>query len=236
MQVVSSITMMAAEPSIEPACATASKLAGMSSWSGIRIGTDEPPGITAFSGRPPRTPARVVVDELLERRLHRRFVDAGALDVAAHAVELRPRVLLDAEALVPVDAVQDERRHVAEGLDVVDRRRAVVEARDGRERRLDARLRALALERLEERRLLARLGTRPRRGARRCRSRSPCRGCSCPGSRPGRPPRAAARAPAARGRTRRGCRCRRPSRRSRSSRSRSPRRRGAGCAPSARGP
>ena len=56
MQVVSSITMMAAEPSIDPAFATSSKLAGMSSWSGIRIGTDEPPGMTALSWWPSRTP------------------------------------------------------------------------------------------------------------------------------------------------------------------------------------
>ena len=40
--------MMAAEPSSEPACCTSSKLAGMSIWSGSRIGTDDPPGITAF--------------------------------------------------------------------------------------------------------------------------------------------------------------------------------------------
>jgi hypothetical protein len=56
MQVVSSITMMPAEPSIDPAFITSSKLAGMSSWSGSRIGTDEPPGMTAFSLRSSRMP------------------------------------------------------------------------------------------------------------------------------------------------------------------------------------
>jgi hypothetical protein len=34
----------------------ASKLAGMSIWSGSRIGTDEPPGMTAFSVWPSRMP------------------------------------------------------------------------------------------------------------------------------------------------------------------------------------
>ena len=56
MQVVSSSTTIAAEPSSEPAFWIASKLACVSSWSGIRIGTDDPPGITALSVRPSRTP------------------------------------------------------------------------------------------------------------------------------------------------------------------------------------
>jgi hypothetical protein len=56
MQVVSSMTMMPAEPSMEPAFWTASKLAGMSSWSGSRIGTDDPPGMTAFNWWPSRMP------------------------------------------------------------------------------------------------------------------------------------------------------------------------------------
>ena len=56
----------------------------------------------------------------------------------------------------PLRAVQHDQRHVAERLDVVHRRRAVVETFDRRKRRLQARLRALAFERLDERRLLAR--------------------------------------------------------------------------------
>src|SRR5690606_27267750 len=46
-------------------------------------------------------------------------------------------------------------RDVADGLDVVDDGGAPVEAHHRRKRRLDARLRALALERLDERRLFA---------------------------------------------------------------------------------
>ena len=56
MQVVSSSTMSPAEPSSDPAFWTPSKLAWVSSWSGSRIGTDDPPGMTAFSVRPSRTP------------------------------------------------------------------------------------------------------------------------------------------------------------------------------------
>src|SRR6185503_10253926 len=55
----------------------------------------------------------------------------------------------------PLRAVQDDERHVAERLDVVDRRRTVVEALHGGKRRLEARLGALAFERLDERGLFA---------------------------------------------------------------------------------
>ena len=67
-------------------------------------------------------------------------------------------------------------------LDVVHDGRLRVEALDRRERRLDARHAPLALERLEQRRSPRRRCTRPRRGARRSRGRSPSRGCSCRGS------------------------------------------------------
>ena len=52
MQVESSITMVPAEPSMEPALATPSKSIAMSSSSAVRTGVEEPPGTTAFSLRP----------------------------------------------------------------------------------------------------------------------------------------------------------------------------------------
>src|SRR6185436_1731660 len=55
----------------------------------------------------------------------------------------------------PVGAVHDDPRHGGEGLGVVDGGRLAVEAEARRERRLVARLALLALERLEQRRLLA---------------------------------------------------------------------------------
>ena len=69
--------------------------------------------------------AGVLEDQLLQRRLHRRFEDAGLLDVAADAEQLRPAVLLGTERGEPLGAVQQDRRQVAERLDVVDRGRAL---------------------------------------------------------------------------------------------------------------
>ena len=87
------------------------------------------------------------------------FIDAskvpGLLHVAADAEQLRAAVLLGAERREPLRAIGQDRRQVAERLDVVDRGRAVVEPGHGRERRLDARLRALAFERFDQRRLFA---------------------------------------------------------------------------------
>ena len=57
MQVSSSITMIAAEPSIEPLAATPSKSSGQSSISsGVSRAADAPPGMTAFSFLPPLMP------------------------------------------------------------------------------------------------------------------------------------------------------------------------------------
>ena len=165
----------------------------------------------------------VAVDQLAQRRVHRRFVDARPLHVAADAEQLRAAVLLRTERGEPLRAVQDDERHVAERLDVVHRGRALIEAGDGRERRLDARLRALAFERFDERRLLARLvgagaavhvDVAVEAAAEDVLAEEP----GLVGLLDRR-----ARASPARGRTRRGCRCRRPSRRWRSSRSRTPR-------------
>src|SRR5712691_4397048 len=75
----------------------------------------------------------------------------------ADAIELRPAVLLGAKLRKPLGPVEDDRRHVAERFDVVDRGRALVEPFDRGKRRLEPRLRALPFERFDERRLLARL-------------------------------------------------------------------------------
>ena len=82
MQRVSSITMTAPEPSIEPALAMRVVVHVQS----IMIvagstGTDEPPGITAFSLRP-AAHAAGHLEQLGERRAQRNLVVAGPLDVA----------------------------------------------------------------------------------------------------------------------------------------------------------
>src|SRR5207342_1158369 len=86
----------------------------------------------------------LAVDQLAQRRVHRRLVDTGALDVPADAKELRAAVLFGTHAGKPFGAVQHDERYVAERLDVVHRGRLLIQAGDRREGRLDARLRALA--------------------------------------------------------------------------------------------
>src|SRR5207248_3656612 len=76
-------------------------------------------------------------------------------DVARDAEELRPGALLRADRAEPVRAAQHDVRHAGERLDVVDDGRAAEEPVGGRKGRLDARVAALALERLDEARLLA---------------------------------------------------------------------------------
>ena len=56
MSVVSSITMIAPEPSIEPAAPTSLFSNGRSSWSGRNHGAEPPPGTNAFSSLPSRMP------------------------------------------------------------------------------------------------------------------------------------------------------------------------------------
>ena len=56
MQQRSSMTMTAPEPSIVPAAAIASKSSGVSTWSAVSTGTEEPPGMIAFSSRPSGMP------------------------------------------------------------------------------------------------------------------------------------------------------------------------------------
>src|SRR3954468_19408539 len=80
---------------------------------------------------------------------------AGVRDVARHRHELRAGRALDAELRVLLAAHPDDRRHGRERLDVVDERRSLVQALVGGERRLEARVAALALERVERGGLLA---------------------------------------------------------------------------------
>ena len=83
------------------------------------------------------------------------LVVAGPLDAARDRDDLGAGRLLGAEPLEPLGAVGDDVGHVGQGLDVVDQGRPSVEALDRRERRLEARVAALSLERVEQRRLLA---------------------------------------------------------------------------------
>ena len=102
-----------------------------------------------------RDPAADVVDQLAQRRPVRELVVASLHDVAAERDHARAGRVLDADLRVLVPAELEHLRDGRDRLDVVDQRRGRVEPRDRRERRLRARLAALALERLEQRGLLA---------------------------------------------------------------------------------
>ena len=120
----------------------------------MKYGVDEPPGVQNFSSWP-GADAAGHLEQLAHRRPHGGLVLAGADDAARQRVDLRAGRLLRAELLEPVGAAADDERHAGQRLDVVDDRRGAVEAGDGGERRLEPRLAAVALERVEQRRLLA---------------------------------------------------------------------------------
>ena len=91
----------------------------------------------------------------------RELVVAGVHDVAGEREDAGAGRVLDAELRVLRAAHLEHRRHGRDRLDVVDRGRGGVEAGDRGERWLRPRLPALALERLEQRGLLAAdVGTR----------------------------------------------------------------------------
>src|SRR5229473_1385717 len=95
------------------------------------------------------------LEQFLQGNAHRLLDIAGALDMAGEAEDLGALVLRPADAREPGGAApQDGRRH-GDGLDIVHRRWAAIEPDRRRERRLQARLALLALEALEQRRLLA---------------------------------------------------------------------------------
>ena len=100
-------------------------------------------------------PAREVVDDLPRGDAELDLVVAGALDVARDRDDLGAGGLLGPDRRVPLGAAVHDVRHVHQRLDVVDQRRPAVEALDRRERRLQARVAPLALERVEQCRLLA---------------------------------------------------------------------------------
>src|SRR5690606_32238788 len=99
--------------------------------------------------------AAVLLNQLLERDAHRLFDDARPLDMAADLDELGALVVLASEGAEPRGPAPQDRRDDRDALDVVDGRRAAVEARAGRKRRLQARLAFLAFEAFDHRGLFA---------------------------------------------------------------------------------
>ena len=114
-------------------------------------------GNDSFQGAPGLESAADVVDELAHGDLSAsEFVVAGILHVAAHAKRARAAVTGGAELGEFRRAQVDDMFDVAEGLDVVDDGRAIVESEDGGEkRRLDPRVGTFAFERFEQAGLFA---------------------------------------------------------------------------------
>ena len=95
------------------------------------------------------------LDQLAGGGAHRNAVHVGPLDVAGHREELHAGGLAGPLLLPPLGAALDDDRHVGERLDGVHERRLAPEPVHARERRLVARLAAMALHALEQRGLLA---------------------------------------------------------------------------------
>ena len=151
---VSSKTITTPEPRVAPIARVPSKVSGVSSASGA----DEDARRAAEQDRLDRPTAghpAAELEQLAQGRPERDLVDARPDDVAGQAEQLWPGRALRADRRERRPAVEDDRRDVDQGLDVVDRGRLAEQPDLDRERRLVARLAALALDRFEERGLLA---------------------------------------------------------------------------------
>ena len=165
MQVVSSMTIGVPVPKSEPARVRESKSIGMSISSPRSTGAGGAARDHALHRAPAGDPLAVFVDQLAKGDAHGQLEDARLHDVPAQAVELGAAVPLGADAFEPLPApCFDDVGHAGQGLDVVHDRGTAEEPDHGRERRLEARPAALALERLDEPRLFpADVGARARR-------------------------------------------------------------------------
>src|SRR3954452_14864600 len=95
------------------------------------------------------------LQQFAQRGAHGRLVLPGVLHPPGQREDRCAGRAFRSERLVPVGAAQHDVRDAGERADVVDHRRRVVEAVGRRERRLEPRLTAPALERVEQRGLLA---------------------------------------------------------------------------------
>ncbi|KAG0775049.1 hypothetical protein G6F22_013596 [Rhizopus arrhizus] len=98
-----------------------------------------------------RTQATGHFQQVVEGGAQRHFEVAAVLHATGHREALRAAVGGQAQALEPLRAVADDRRHRTVGFGVVDRRRLAVQAEVRRERRLVARLALLAFQRFHQR-------------------------------------------------------------------------------------
>ena len=146
--------IIAPAPSDDPASCTAFMSSGRSRCCGMQHLHRAAARLERLERAALPDPAALLLEQLADRRAELHLVVAGAVDVAAAAEHPCPRALLGAERLEPLAAALDDVRHVAQRLDVVHDGRLAVEALDRRERRLEPRLTAKPLQRLDQGRLL----------------------------------------------------------------------------------
>src|SRR5690606_25534820 len=99
--------------------------------------------------------ARVLLEQLADRRAHRELPRTRPFHLAACAVELRAGIARAAQAFEPVHSAVHDVRDVAEGLDVVHDGGLAPQADKLWERRLRARNREQPFKRAVLRRLIA---------------------------------------------------------------------------------
>ena len=155
MQVVSSITTMPPDPMIAPVLLIFSKSTGVSMSELGMQPPDGPPICTALNLRLFLMPPPMSIDDGLERGAHGHLDKTDIVQCAGEREHLRALALFGPEAREPVRAVQNDRRNVRKGLDIVQHRRPLPQTLDRGERRLGPRHAALALDGRHERRLLA---------------------------------------------------------------------------------
>ena len=145
-------TITTPDPSVYPPARASSNVSWMSRSSGVTNPPAAPPSrIASQLARD----AAGQVQHLAQRHAEVGLVEAGAGDVAAQAEQTRARGALGADLRVRRAADPQDLQHVDQRLHVVDAGRLAEQPALHRERRLVPRLAALALERVEQRRLLA---------------------------------------------------------------------------------
>src|SRR5262249_38212824 len=97
----------------------------------------------------------MLVDQFAQRNAHLLFDITWPLDVAGDAEELGAAVVGPANAGEPGGAAPHDVRYLRDRLDIIDRRRAAIEAHIGWEWRLQPRLAFLAFQAFQERGLFA---------------------------------------------------------------------------------
>ena len=156
MQQRSSIAITAAEPIAVPAPTSESKSSvTRSGLVGRQDHRRRSAGDHGLQGATVCDAAAEIVDQVPEREAVRQLVVAAVDDVPGEREDARAGRALDAELGVLGAADLHHRGRGGDRLDVVDGGRRGVEAGDRRERGLRPRLAAPALERLEQRGLLA---------------------------------------------------------------------------------